>query len=705
MDSNTLLGGRYTLSEIIGTGGMSDVYAGTDTLLGRDVAVKMMRPDLARDTTFLERFRREALNAAKLNHHAIVAVYDTGQTSEADGSVPYIVMERVRGRTLRDIIREDRPLAPEYAATVMADVADALHFSHEAGIVHRDIKPANIMITATGSVKVMDFGIARALGDATSSMTQTAAVIGTAQYLSPEQARGHSADPRSDIYASGCVLYELITGQPPFQGESPFSVAYQHVQSTPVPPSHVNSISLNPTTATNVDAIIMTAMAKTPADRYNNAADFADDLRRLANHRTPLAAQNRRAPYNPTPRPTDPSDVATTVMPAARAADGNDAYSTATPGAHAAQPRPSATSRQPQGAQAAVTPARNATTARKSGGKHASKHPEQGEEKRTALSTWLRIIWALVILAVLGIGGAVAWSYYHDNISSSRLPHIDPNDNNKISIPDVRNLTEDDAITKLEDAGFKVKTREASSADVKKGHVIDTSPAVGSQVPKGTQVTLTISTGKEQTDVPNLTGKDTQEASRLLQEAGLVLDHTVKEAPSDSVSSGRIIEQTPASGSHVAKGSTVTITVSTGPERVRVPVVAGQSIDDARGNLEGAGFKVTITEVDSIRPEGTVLRATNEGNQMPKGATIELQVSRGNQLTMPNLIGQSTSQALSALHSAGWTGGTARLTTHDQQTNDLTKINEIMTQSIPAGQAVDKDSTIDVGVGAFSFVP
>ena len=250
-----------------------------------------------------------------------------------------------------------------------------------------------------------------------------------------------------------------------------------------------------------------------------------------------------------------------------------------------------------------------------------------------------------------------------------------------------------------------MKTREASNADVEKGHVIDTSPAAGSQVPKGTQVTLTISTGKEQTDVPNLTGKDTQEASRLLQEAGLVLDQTVKEAPSDSVPSGRIIEQTPASGSHVAKGSSVTITVSTGPERVRVPVVTGQSIDDARGNLEGAGFKVTVTEVDSTRPEGTVLRTANEGNQMPKGATIELQVSRGNQLTMPNLVGQSTSQALSALRSAGWTGGTTRLTTHDQKTNDLTKINEIMTQSIPAGQAVDKDSTIDVGVGSFSLLP
>ncbi|MEJ4113598.1 Stk1 family PASTA domain-containing Ser/Thr kinase [Corynebacterium kroppenstedtii] len=704
MDSNTLLGGRYTLSDIIGTGGMSDVYAGTDTLLGRDVAVKMMRPDLARDNTFLERFRREALNAAKLNHHAIVAVYDTGQTSEADGSVPYIVMERVRGRTLRDIVRDDGPLNPEYAASVMADVADALHFSHEAGIVHRDVKPANIMITATGAVKVMDFGIARALGDATSSMTQTAAVIGTAQYLSPEQARGRSADPRSDIYASGCVLYELITGRPPFQGESPFSVAYQHVQSTPVLPSHVPGVSLTPATATNVDAVIMTAMAKDPADRYDNAADFADELRRLADHRTPLAAHNHITPhpstindYPPTtpPRHDGASEAATTIMPTAGAAaagyaagdDPSNGYSST-----------HASTRQPRTMGAPTPPPRHNTS-------YGSTAPaaNQTQPTRGALSTWTRIIWTLVIVFILGLGGMLAWSYFHEGDGSTSLPYV--GGNKKVNIPDVKNLPEAEAIAKLENAGFKVKTRETSNAEVEKGHVIDTSPAAGSQVPKGTQITLTVSTGKEQTAVPDLTGKDTQEASRLLQEAGLVLDQTVKEAPSDSVSSGQIIEQSPTSGSHVSKGSSVTITVSTGPERVRVPVVTGQSVDDARGNLEGAGFKVVISDVDSPQPEGKVLHASNEGSQLPKGSTVTLQVSRGNQVTMPNILGQSTSQALSALRAAGWTGGASHLTTHDQKTNDITRLNEILSQSVPAGQPVGKDATIDVGVGTFSLVP
>ena len=235
-----LLGGRYELGELLGRGGMADVRRGYDTRLGRTVAIKTLRSDLASDPSLHARFRREAQNAAGLNHPAIVSVYDTGE-DELDGEpIPYIVMEFVPGRTLRDVLREGRAILPERALEITSDVLRALAYSHRAGIIHRDIKPGNVMLTPAGDVKVMDFGIARAISDSSSTMTQTAAVMGTAQYLSPEQARGEKVDARSDLYSTGCLLYELLTGRPPFVGDSPVSVAYQHVREAPEPPSQRN---------------------------------------------------------------------------------------------------------------------------------------------------------------------------------------------------------------------------------------------------------------------------------------------------------------------------------------------------------------------------------------------------------------------------------------------------------------------------------
>ena len=272
-----LIANRYELSSIVGTGGMSVVYAATDNLLGREIAIKMLREDLAQDANFRQRFRKEAQNAGRLNHQVIVSVYDTGETLIDGVSTPYIVMELVKGRNLREIVRDGGPLSPDEAATTLIPVCEALQVSHDAGIIHRDIKPANIMITNTGVVKIMDFGIARALDDATSAMTQTSAVIGTAQYLSPEQARGKPVDGRSDIYSLGCVIYEMLTGRPPFEGDTPFSVAYQHVQEDPKPPSEFIP-DLSPTAAVNVDAVVLTAMAKHPGDRYQSAVEMASDL-------------------------------------------------------------------------------------------------------------------------------------------------------------------------------------------------------------------------------------------------------------------------------------------------------------------------------------------------------------------------------------------------------------------------------------------
>ena len=279
-------GGRYELGELIGYGGMAEVHLGRDLRLNRDVAIKVLRADLARDPAFLARFRREAHSAAGLNHPAIVSVYDTGEEIGADGaSQPYIVMEFVEGRTLRDILRSEGRLPARRAMEITADVCGALDFSHRNGIVHRDIKPANVMITPAGAVKVMDFGIARAVADNSSTVTQTANVIGTAQYLSPEQARGETVDARSDVYSTGCLLYELVTGAPPFQGDSPVAVAYQHVRENPVLPS--NRISDIPRA---VDSIVMKALAKNTMNRYQSAAEMRQDIQRaLANQ--PVVAE------------------------------------------------------------------------------------------------------------------------------------------------------------------------------------------------------------------------------------------------------------------------------------------------------------------------------------------------------------------------------------------------------------------------------
>src|SRR3954471_2837123 len=278
MTQARLLGGRYQVGELLGYGGMAEVHRGRDLRLGRDVAIKMLRTDLARDATFQERFRREAQNSAALNHPAIVAVYDTGEERSSTGEkLPFIVMEFVSGRTLKEVLGQEGRIQPRRALEITADICAALEFSHRHGIIHRDIKPGNVMLTQTGQVKVMDFGIARALASGATTMTQTSAVIGTAQYLSPEQARGDAVDARSDVYASGCVLFELLCGHPPFVGDNPVSVAYQHVREDPRPPSNSNR-DVTP----EIDAVVLKALAKNPLNRYQSAGEMRADVMRAA---------------------------------------------------------------------------------------------------------------------------------------------------------------------------------------------------------------------------------------------------------------------------------------------------------------------------------------------------------------------------------------------------------------------------------------
>jgi eukaryotic-like serine/threonine-protein kinase len=295
MTQARLLGGRYQVGELLGYGGMAEVHRGRDLRLGRDVAIKMLRTDLARDDTFQLRFRREAQNAASLNHPAIVAVYDTGEERGSAGeTLPYIVMEFVNGRTLKEVLAGEGRIMPRRALEIVAEICSAIEFSHRHGIIHRDIKPGNVMLTQTGQIKVMDFGIARALSSGASTMTQTSAVIGTAQYLSPEQARGETVDARSDVYATGCVLYELLCGHPPFVGDSPVSVAYQHVREEPKAPSLSNR-DVTPA----IDAIVLKALAKNPLNRYQSAGEMRADLLRAAAGR-PVYAEPVMPKQDPT---------------------------------------------------------------------------------------------------------------------------------------------------------------------------------------------------------------------------------------------------------------------------------------------------------------------------------------------------------------------------------------------------------------------
>jgi len=305
MTASRLLGDRYQVGELLGYGGMAEVHRGRDLRLGRDVAIKMLRTDLARDNTFQMRFRREAQNAASLNHPAIVAVYDTGEERLPSGEIiPFIVMEFVNGRTLKEVLAAEGRLQPRRALEICADMCAALEFSHRHGIIHRDIKPGNVMLTQTGQVKVMDFGIARALASGATTMTQTSAVIGTAQYLSPEQARGEAVDARSDVYAGGCVLFELLCGQPPFVGDSPVSVAYQHVREDAKAPS-----LQNPDVSPDVDAIVLKSLSKNPANRYQSAAEMRADLLRAAAGR-PVSA----TPVLRSATEEDPSHSSATTM-------------------------------------------------------------------------------------------------------------------------------------------------------------------------------------------------------------------------------------------------------------------------------------------------------------------------------------------------------------------------------------------------------
>ncbi|MFC7403935.1 Stk1 family PASTA domain-containing Ser/Thr kinase [Georgenia alba] len=569
-----VLGGRYEVGELIGRGGMAEVHIGYDTRLSRTVAVKVLRSDLARDATFQARFRREAQSSAALNHPSIVAVYDTGEEDVADPhgntvAVPYIVMEYVEGHTVRNLLAGGDPVPIDEAVEIVVGVLSALEYSHREGIVHRDIKPGNIMLSPTGQVKVMDFGIARAMADSAATMTQTHAVVGTAQYLSPEQARGEVVDARSDLYSTGCLLYELLTGQPPFTGDSAVAVAYQHVRETPKTPS-----SVTPDIPEVLDRVVMKSLAKDRNDRYADAAHMRSDL---------LAAVRGGRVEAP----------ATAVWAAAAAAPGT----------------------------ATASPATRTMTATPPSGVPTESEKQSEEEKKSRWWIWL--------LALLGVAAAAGLAWFLLNQEEEppppatvQVPNMegmdqvdarqeleavglqaaiqDPQPSDEVeeglflssnpavgesaregstvqlvfssgpedvAVPDVVGLSQEDARTEIESAGLSVGNVELGEApDLEPGTVMESSPEAGASVAPESEIDLVIVGAYVQ--LPDLTGYTEEDAIAELE--SLDLNYGTEELETTDAEPGTVVDQSHPAGI-VTRGETVTLTIAVAPPETEEP--------------------------------------------------------------------------------------------------------------------------------------
>lgn len=612
-------GGRYEVIERIGVGGMAEVYKARDELLGREVAVKVLSDRLSTDRTFVERFRREAQAAANLSHPNIVSLYDYG--ADEEGGANFIVMELIDGRGLEAVIADDGPLMPERAAEIATDVAKALERAHTSSLVHRDVKPSNIMITSYGQTKVTDFGIARATGDAEQTMTQTGMVIGTASYLAPEQAQGNPVDARSDVYALGCVLFEMLTGRPPFSGDTPLSIAYKHVRETPEPPS-----AINPDVPDALDAIVMKALAKNPDNRYQSAREMAEDLERFSAgqkvHAGPLMAGT------------------TTVAPAAT------------------------------GTQVIER-------------EEIWDEEEEPERKKAGMYVLaaLLILGVFALLAYLlannlmgddpdpqlvrvpdvvgmdedaareeleGKGFDVQVTRKRTNKPEGQVTDQKPKAGERLeegetveitvsegkpqtTVPELIGLSEEEAVAELEAARLRVgEVTTEVSEEVEEGLVISQSPEPGEEVNRRSKVDLVLSGGPEPVRVPSVIGQDEQTAIDEIEAAGLEAD--VLTASSEEAE-GTVIAQDPEAGAEANPGDIVTITVSEGVEEQSMPDVTGQDADEAEAFLEN-DYGLTVSQVEepcaNATPPGSVCRQDPEpGDSVAEGDSATLYVQPG----------------------------------------------------------------------------
>jgi serine/threonine-protein kinase len=629
---DTLFDGRYRIERKLGAGGMADVYLAEDQELGRRVAIKILNGRHANDDQFIERFRREAKNAAALNHPNIVSIYDRGEAEDTY----YIAMEYLDGRTLKELI-VSRGAAPVNVAIEYArQILSALRFAHRHGIVHRDIKPHNVLVDGEGRVKVTDFGIARA---GTSQMTEAGSIVGTAQYLSPEQARGGEVDPRSDLYSLGIVLYELLTGKTPFDGETPVEIAMKHLSQAPKAPS-----KLRPDVPPELDMVVLRALSKNPDDRYQNADEMEADLERVARGR-PIAATT--------------VDSATQVL---RAAPAAAALAGATAATMIAPP-----------STAAATPPPPVV-----------EEEEYAEPAGAGRPRWPWLVAAGFVIAALVAGFVV----YHEISGSKATVPV----NNYVNEPQAN------AEQQIRHAGLVPSTQQHPNERFKKGIVFKQNPSPGTKVDKGGTVTIWVSTGPPKVTVPSVKGEQWTQAQATLVNLGLKpVKYNV-----GGTTAGKVTATDPTAGQSVPKGSTVRVNVMTGPAPATVPNVVGQTISQALTTLRNDGFNPNPSYVNSDAPKDQVISQNpGPGTSSTKGTTVNLNVSNGPPMvSVPPVVGETAQQAVGDLESAGF-----NVQQQYVSVSDPSQAGIVQKQNPEGGSQAAKGSPVTIVIGQHSTGP